>query len=258
MKKNTKRALVATLLVMILSLTVLVGSTFAYFNDNAIINGSVTTGELNTTLSYAFAEDFDGIGNGEGLVAWQAVTEDDVNVNTNTEVINIKATNYKPGDYTNLWIKFENTGSLDYTLDFILRAKNVDYVQTEANGTLDTNTSDLLSQFAYKFTSYTADPVADITDLTQDGGANDGSRFDAAIPTTLTQVATFKVTENGAGTDAEVVIAPTEVVYVCFQIRMDYDEDDGAQNIYQFDQAEFQIEIQAKQVAGTYVPYTNA
>jgi predicted ribosomally synthesized peptide with SipW-like signal peptide len=140
MKKNTKRALVATLLVMILSLTVLVGSTFAYFNDVVTGSGTISTGELNTKLSVAYDEE----GN-----QWTDLAED-------VDSFSFTSNAYKPGDHSTIWIKLENVGSLTYDLVYKMKA-------TSDNFDVGENTYNLTSQFKYTWTVVSGATGADVS-----------------------------------------------------------------------------------------------
>jgi predicted ribosomally synthesized peptide with SipW-like signal peptide len=132
MKKNTKRTLVATLLVMLLSLTVLIGSTYAYFNDVVNGTGSIKTGTIDTEVKvlYTEAQPDDA--------AWTAadVATDDA--------FSFSVQDYKPGDFSTIWFRFENVGTLTYDLVFKMKATNGD-------------ATDICSQFRYKVTVVTAD-----------------------------------------------------------------------------------------------------
>ncbi|MBO7186997.1 MAG: hypothetical protein J6V68_01190 [Clostridia bacterium] len=229
MKKNTKRTLVATLLVMLLSLTVLIGSTYAYFNDTGIITGDVTTGTLDTELYYAYAD----YGTTLPSFVRDGVVDDDNHLDVSqTEGFTFEIEDYKPGDYTNIWFKFKNVASLHYTLAFTFAA------------TEDT-TVDLLSQFVYKFTTYTSASNYTIADIENDASAkkfyNEGNFVfaDDAVDSYDVDGA------NGEYIDEE------EEVYVCFQIKMINTV--ATQNKYQDKTAAFTIKFEAKQLTGEFV-----
>jgi predicted ribosomally synthesized peptide with SipW-like signal peptide len=232
MKKNTKRTLVATLLVMILSLTVLVGSTFAYFNDLVDVTGSVTTGELNTQLHYAFAETLPA-----DEASWAEVTSN-ANTSNDAESYNFALADYKPGDYTNLWFRFKNVGTLKYTLSFTFSAAEVD----------TPNAEDLLTQFAYKITAFGTDVATPTVPAIADDATPNFYEGGNIVTNKEYQV---KVS------DALETIDEGDTVYVCFQIKF---IDSGiAQNEYQTDSANFTFKFDARQLAGTFVaPNTEA
>jgi predicted ribosomally synthesized peptide with SipW-like signal peptide len=230
MKKNTKRTLVATLLVMLLSLTVLIGSTYAYFNDTAIVDGSVTTGILNTKLSYVYADTIDG------STVWKPFI-DPAEVNTNwedAEELTVTLEDYKPGDWTTVWIKFDNIGTLKYGLTFTFDAQ-----EAGTNGGVK-----LLEEMAFAITTFDVGETTTVNAL-DDDLANDVDTF------YTDGVLAFK-DEYEVSVDVD----PNESVYVCFQIRMIYK--DAPQNKYQNKSATFEFNFDAMQLSGQFVePGTN-
>ena len=232
MKKNTKRTLVATLLVMILSLTVLVGSTFAYFNDVVNGTGNVTTGTLNTQAWVYYGDTIDAD------TIWE-------NVDIEGDEFSFYVNDYKPGDYSRVYIKLQNAGSLTYDLIYKVRATD-----------MTTDEYDIVSQFRYSWTEI----------------------VDYAAPDAATETLTDTLVQK-AGTINDVKsvndVADDSIVIVCFEFKMidnaayeagvgteDGDQspvlDDAfasvdGQNMYQGQQMKIEINIEAVQNIGQYV-----
>jgi len=234
MKKNTKRTLVATLLVMLLSLTVLVGSTFAYFNDVVNGTGNVTTGTLNTQAWVYYGDTIDAD------TIWE-------NVDIEGDAFSFYANDYKPGDYSRVYIKLQNAGSLTYDLIYKVRATDID---GDAN--------DVVSQFRYSWTEIVDYAAPDAATLT------------------LTDATVQKAgTINDVKSQDDVADAADSIVIVCFEFKMvdntAYDAGVGSadgvqspvlddafasvdgQNIYQGQQMKIEINIEAVQNIGQYV-----
>ena len=233
MKKNTKRTLVATLLVMILSLTVLVGSTFAYFNDVVSGTGTIATGELNTKLSVAYDE--------EGT-EWTDLAED-------VDSFAFTSNAYKPGDHSTIWIKLENVGSLTYDLVYKMKASS-------DNFDVDENTYNLTSQFKYTWTVVSGATGADVSaenavekDVTNNAIVELGKIDDVAT----TNVVVIRIDIRMI--DSATVFDP-DATGTDLGDQSNFDGDfatESAQNVYMNKTITFNFNIEALQNTGTYI-----
>ena len=106
-KKSTKRALLVSLLAMLLSVTMLVGTTFAWFTDSVTSSGNIIkSGTLD--LEVSVADEIDG--------TYTSIE--------GTPVFNYE--NWEPGYTTVKFIKIQNIGSLAFksALNIILDNRN--------------------------------------------------------------------------------------------------------------------------------------
>ena len=108
-KKSIKRAILLSILCLVMCICVLIGSTFAWFTDSVISGKNVIkSGNLDMHLSYKPY--------GAGNTQWTEVTEDTVLFGKNAL--------YEPGYTEAVWLKVENLGSLAFRYDL---AVNVFY-----------------------------------------------------------------------------------------------------------------------------------
>ena len=106
-KKTTKRALVSSLLVLVLCFTMLLGTTFAWFTDSASsVGNKITTGNLDVDL-YRWSE------NGS--------TE----ITANSDPIFPGTITWEPGMTQVVYLSIKNNGSLDLKYKVGLEVKNV-------------------------------------------------------------------------------------------------------------------------------------
>ena len=102
--KSTKRALLTSVLAMLVCVAMLIGSTFAWFTDSVTSgNNKIVAGNLDVELEY-----WDG-------TDWQTVTED-TNLFKPTE--GEDATLWEPGHTEYVQLRIRNVGTLALTYDF--------------------------------------------------------------------------------------------------------------------------------------------
>ena len=105
--KHTRRALLASILSMLLCAAMLVGSTFAWFTDSVTSGkNKIVAGSLDVELEYATEFDADG-----NPTAWEAVTENtklfsDVEADGATENL------WEPGHTEAVYLRVRNAGTL--------------------------------------------------------------------------------------------------------------------------------------------------
>jgi len=113
-KKGTKRALLMSVLAMLMCMTMLIGSTFAWFTDEAKSgNNIIKSGNLDMKVSYKPY--------GAENIEWTEVKED--------TVIFGEDALYEPGYTEAVWLKVENKGSLAFRYDLAVN------VASEKQGT---------------------------------------------------------------------------------------------------------------------------
>lgn len=173
--KNTKRALLASILSLLVCLTMLIGSTFAWFTDSvASGNNKIVAGNLAIELEYATA--FDAEGN---PTAWKSVEG-------STDLFNADS-KWEPGHTEVVVFRIRNTGSL--ALKYRLAVDKI----TETSSYNADKTNFYLSD--YLVFNKTADATlkareaywnADLEDLVlNDGTKNSNPTFsDLSIPDT--------------------------------------------------------------------------
>ncbi len=107
--KSTKRALLTSALALIMCISMLVGSTFAWFTDS-VTSGSnkIVAGNLDMKVSYKPY--------GAQNTEWTEVDED--------TVIFGKDALYEPGYTEAVWLKVENLGSLAFRYDLAINVEN--------------------------------------------------------------------------------------------------------------------------------------
>lgn len=100
--KTTKRALLSSVVALLLCFTMLLGTTFAWFTDSAVSgNNIIKTGNLDMELSYKPY--------GAENTVWTEVTE--------STVLFGEDALYEPGYTEAVWLKVENLGSLAFRYD---------------------------------------------------------------------------------------------------------------------------------------------
>ena len=136
--KNTKRALLASVLSMILCLAMLVGSTFAWFTDSVTSGKNrIVAGNLDVELEYAteFYED----GSVKTWTPVTAVTELFSELEADGETKNL----WEPGHTEAVYLKISNVGNLALKYQFSVTGSN-ETVFTNALGKTDCKLSDYL------------------------------------------------------------------------------------------------------------------
>ena len=112
--KTTKRALLSSVMAMLLCFTMLLGTTFAWFTDSVTSgNNIIKTGNLDMKLSYKPY--------GAENTEWTEVTE--------STILFGKDALYEPGYTEAVWLKVENLGSLAFRYDLAVN------VASEKQGT---------------------------------------------------------------------------------------------------------------------------
>ena len=107
--KNTKRALLASTLALILCFAMLLGTTYAWFTDSVTsANNIITAGNLDIELEYAKAVD--------GELEWKPVKGDDKIFDPNAL--------WEPGRYEVVYLRVSNLGSLALKYQLSLNVYN--------------------------------------------------------------------------------------------------------------------------------------
>ena len=107
--KNTKRALLASTLALILCFAMLLGTTYAWFTDSvSSANNIITAGNLDIELEYAKAVD--------GELEWKPVKDDDKIFDPNAL--------WEPGRYEVVYLRVSNLGSLALKYQLSLNVYN--------------------------------------------------------------------------------------------------------------------------------------
>ncbi len=106
-KHNTKRALLASVLSMVMCLTMLIGSTLAWFTDTATTGvNTITSGNLDMKVSYK----------NKGVATWTEVSP--------SEKLFDDATLWEPGHTEVAYLKIENLGSLAFKYQLTVNVLN--------------------------------------------------------------------------------------------------------------------------------------
>ena len=143
--KSTQKKLFTNLLVLVLCVAMLTGTTFAWFTDSVTSTGNIVKAG-NLKIDMLWTDDLD---NGQ----WHSVEEDGYNTLFNNE------TNWEPG-YTEVrYIKIKNTGDLAFNFDITL----------EKEGTAEAKLAEVIQVYA------TENVNGNITDRTNLGQSGFGS-----------------------------------------------------------------------------------
>ena len=207
-EKLTRRALLSSVLALVLCFTMLLGTTFAWFTDEAVSSGNkIIAGNLDVKLWL-----YDAHGNGT------EITKDSTPIfgansliaqNSNADTL------WEPGKTQVAYLAIENAGNLDLKYQVALEAKN------EVN-----NLCDVMQ--------YTITPNATT--------ANKVSGWDASAAKTVS-VGTQIVSVNEAG-GTDLVLKKGETHYFALSIHMD----EKAGNEYKNGEVEFDITVLATQL----------
>ncbi len=118
-RKNTKRALVASVLSMLLCMAMLIGSTFAWFTDTVTTGkNKIVAGNLDVALEYATA--FDAAGN---PTTWTPV-DTTVSLFSDVEADGVTKNLWEPGHTEVVYLKIRNAGTLALKYQFTVNAVN--------------------------------------------------------------------------------------------------------------------------------------
>ena len=207
--KLTRRALLSSVLALVLCFTMLLGTTFAWFTDEAVSSGNkIIAGNLDVKLWLYEADgnrteitkDSTPIFGANSLIAQ----------NSNADTL------WEPGKTQVAYLAIENAGNLDLKYQVVLEAKN------EVNKLCDVM-------------QYTITPDAKATDNTVSG-------WDASAAKTVS-VGTQIVSDNGAG-GTDLVLGKGETHYFALSIHMD----ENAGNAYKNGEVEFDLTVFATQL----------
>ena len=209
--KLTRRALLSSVLALVLCFTMLLGTTFAWFTDEAVSSGNkIIAGNLDVKLWL-----YDAHGNGTEITKDSAPIfggENSLAATANPDSAN---TVWEPGKTQVAYLAIENAGNLDLKYQVALEAKN------EVN-----NLCDVMQ--------YTITPNATT--------ANKVSGWDASAAKTVS-VGTQIVSVNEAG-GTDLVLKKGETHYFALSIHMD----EKAGNEYKNGEVEFDITVLATQL----------
>ena len=105
--KSTKRALVTSVLAMLVCAAMLIGSTFAWFTDSAASGkNKIVAGNLDVELEYA--AEF----NDEGTVKTWSPVDADVSLFSEFEKDGVTKNLWEPGHTEAVYLKVRNAGTL--------------------------------------------------------------------------------------------------------------------------------------------------
>ena len=116
--KNTKRALISSVLALVMCMTMLLGTTFAWFTDTVTSTGNVIqTGTLDVQLFQHFEDGSVEITNDSDPIFGKG---ESVNANANTA-----DTLWEPGKTQTVYLSIKNNGSLDLKYTVAIEVTNV-------------------------------------------------------------------------------------------------------------------------------------
>ena len=120
--KSTKRALLVSVMAMVICFTMLLGTTFAWFTDEVTSSGNIIkSGTLDIKMSWAEADV------APASAVWNASSD------TDTLSTMFDYQNYEPGFVEAKHIKIENVGTLDFNFKLHLVATNLSNVSILAD-----------------------------------------------------------------------------------------------------------------------------
>ena len=211
--KLTRRALLSSVLSLVLCFTMLLGTTFAWFTDEAVSSGNkIIAGNLDVQLllgdGTGVVENYEDISNSPNPIFGVTDDEDSRTANENNA-----DTLWEPGKTQVAYLAIANAGNLDLKYRVVLEAKN--------------ETQNLCNVMKY---AITPDAQSDITEW----NSNDAKSVKVGA-----QI--VSVNEEG-GTD--LTLKKGETHYFALSIHMD----ENANNDYQGGKVEFDIKVLATQL----------
>ena len=210
--KLTRRALLSSVLSLVLCFTMLLGTTFAWFTDEAVSSGNkIIAGNLDVQLLLGDGEgNYDDISNSPDPIF--GVTDD---VDSRTATPNNANTLWEPGKTQVAYLAIKNAGNLDLKYQVVLEAKN------EVNNLCD------VMQYAI---------TPDAKTLADVGAWTSAQANSVSVGTQI-----VSVNEEG-GTD--LTLKKGETHYFALSIHMD----ENAGNAYKNGEVVFDITVRATQL----------